>query len=103
MARKEMSTAQITAWMAQVNEARTLRHRAKVYASALMQRFLIRPHGIDLVCWLADASCRTNENAIVQWVQSQLASTAADDAPDIDELSARLSRLLDAARESYAQ
>lgn len=103
MAKHEMSTTQIHAFMAQLTEARALRHQARVHASALIQVFHIRPYGIDLVLWLADASCRTNEDAVIHWVQGQLASAVSPgDVPDLGELTARMSRCLESARESIA-
>lgn len=103
MAKHEMSTTQIHAFMAQLTEARALRRQARVHASALIQVFHIRPYGIDLVLWLADASCRNNEDAVIHWVQGQLASAGAPgEFPDLDELTSRMSRCLEAVRESFA-
>ncbi|MEC9363333.1 MAG: hypothetical protein VYC42_08930 [Pseudomonadota bacterium] len=55
----------------ELNAVRRERH-ARRLAEALAPMIGINPHGIDVVCWLADADCRNNADALTRWVVQQL-------------------------------
>lgn len=73
--------------------------KARLLAAVLLRQFEIFPEGIDLVCWLADSSCRTNSEALANWIECQLRgaevakATAADELAHLQKALAR--RLMD--------
>lgn len=47
---------------------------ARHLASELTRVYGIFPHGVNLVPWLAGNRCRTNAEALVDWIEAQLAN-----------------------------
>jgi hypothetical protein len=72
--------------------------QAKRLAAGLMRQLGIAPHGIDMVCWLSDASCRNNADAMARWIVRQLADAGYEAEllyqPDCEVLLKRLNRYL---------
>ncbi|MDB5968320.1 MAG: hypothetical protein JWQ90_770 [Hydrocarboniphaga sp.] len=75
--------------------AKAQRGVARRIAPVLMQELHLHPSGIDVICWIADASCRTNADAVTNWILGQLSQTdEISPMPSTIELAARLSRHL---------
>lgn len=67
------SKAQLIAQLEAEYEAMRRQRQAARLAAALMGEWHINPQGIDLVCWLADANCRSNADALRSWIVLQMA------------------------------
>lgn len=71
---------------------------ARRLAPQLITQLFIPPEGVDLICWIADARCRTNQEAIVHWINTQLIELESQDTllghPLIEEMISRLVRTL---------
>lgn len=52
-------------------QAKTAAREARLLAPELMFRVGINPQGIDLICWLADSRCRSNQEAVVRWIENE--------------------------------
>jgi hypothetical protein len=91
-----MARAKKQSRIADLQIAEEPRPSAAAHTGTLVQLFKINPRGIDLVCWLANASCRNNEEATRHWVQRQLRSRCSDGAVvGLEELIRRLRRRLE--------
>lgn len=67
------SKAQLIAQLEAEHEAMRRQRQAARMAAALMAEWHINAGGVDLVCWLADASCRSNADALKTWIVLQMA------------------------------
>lgn len=97
-----MANPKILELLAQQQAEHDLKRRAARYAATLVQIFRINPRGIDLVCWIAHASCRNNDEATRYWVIRQLKShTGSVSEFGLEELIRRLRRRLDALPSAF--
>lgn len=45
---------------------------ARRLAPGYIHHFLIFPNGVDLIPWLTSSRCRSNAEALVEWIEAQL-------------------------------
>lgn len=93
--------AQLESEIAQVNRQRLARRLVREYICY----YDIFPHGVDLIAWLSfGSSCRTNTEALVDWVEVQLAEIGMefnpDETPASIQIAHRLERVLATAEAS---
>lgn len=78
---------------------------ARRIAPRLISQFGIFPNGVDLIPWLTQSRCRSNSEALVDWIETQLEDpTLMDDAdqkPKSVVIADRLKRRLATVRGSY--
>lgn len=67
------SKAQLIAQLEAEHEAVLRQRQAARLAVSLLGEWKINPKGIDLVCWLTDANCRSNADALRRWIVFQMA------------------------------
>ncbi len=97
-----MSKTKVAEFIQQDRQNRDLKQRSVALAATLMRQFQINPYGIDLVCWLANAKCRNNEEALRYWTLRQIKTDhATQDAGALEELSKRLNRRLSCLRDAF--
>lgn len=93
-----MASAELLLKLEEELDAARRERRARRLAEALVPMIGINPYGIDVVCWLADAACRNNADALTRWVVQQLRDESfpleAIMNPELDVLLKRLERHL---------
>lgn len=80
------------------------------YARRLAPEFIryygIFPHGVDLIPWFTQSYCRTNAEALVDWIEAQMEDpTLLEDGEAMPEsilIADRLEQRLALIEESYA-
>lgn len=95
---KKMTQHQLLKLMGAEASAAGRQRQARRLAPALSTALGVHPNGIDLVCWIADAHCKSNLEAVAVWIAHELEDPdfqhEALHTPEIDLLAQRLNRRL---------
>ncbi|EIT68410.1 MULTISPECIES: hypothetical protein [Hydrocarboniphaga] len=68
---------------------------ARHLASELARVYGIFPHGVNLVPWLTSNHCRTNAEALVDWIEAQLADPSCAESMSSAETTIKLAHQLE--------
>lgn len=94
MTKRTLSRAQLLAHFDAETHQHELRRRSRCLAASLIHLLEIPPHGIHLICFIADTSFRSNADALADWVFRQISSTTfRDELAEGSELDLLMGRL----------
>jgi hypothetical protein len=103
---RSMTRDALLARLAVEAETMARQRQARRLAVALARLLGITPAGIELICWIADSTCRANAEALAIWIECQLVDPefqlAASHTPELDALAQRLIRRLNTMEASIA-
>jgi hypothetical protein len=98
---KRLRKQELIRLLEQEQQALVNDRKARQLVVPLIQQLGLFPNGIDLVCWLDTPKARSNQAALVEWINEQLNcpdfSFQSQSTPELtllmDRLQARLARM----------
>ncbi|MCX7069622.1 MAG: hypothetical protein NTW01_01330 [Gammaproteobacteria bacterium] len=95
---RKLSREQLIAQLEAERESMARARFARRIAPEFIRAYGLFPYGVNLIPWLTRSRCRTNSEALVDWIERQLVDAGfADDARETPKsivLACRLQKLL---------
>lgn len=102
---QKLSREQLIAQLEAELEGMTRKRFAHRIAPQLIREYGLFPYGVNLIPWLTRSRCRTNADALVDWIERQLDDGSfVDDCRDTPKsivLACRLQKLLATVEEAH--
>lgn len=102
---QKLSRKQIIAQLEAELEGMARKRFARRIAPQLIREYGLFPYGVNLIPWLTRSRCRTNADALVDWIERQLDDAGfiedCRDTPKSIVLAYRLQKLLAMVEEAH--